>query len=159
MVLEREFLDVGRKRILNIPLIFIQRKDRFYWAHSSDGNYNVKASYTIAMNNNGERSRNSERVKGSSENRETSKVWKKLWDLNIKQKLKNFIWKCLHQVLPVGEVIWRRIGKGNGMCRRCGENMKTVEHCLFMCKDGEEVWKIAAPQWDGLADHRNNFWR
>ncbi|KAL3501710.1 hypothetical protein ACH5RR_036159 [Cinchona calisaya] len=58
-ILEKESLNVDKKRILNIPLNLNQMKDRFYWAHSFDGNYNIKVGY-----NNGERFRNSERVEG-----------------------------------------------------------------------------------------------
>ena len=45
--------------------------------------------------------------------------------MKIKQKQKPFIWKCLNQVLPVRETIFRRIGKGELICKNCSEEAET----------------------------------
>ena len=70
----------------------------------------------------------------SSRNEQTSGAWKFLWSLNMKHKLKHFIWKCLHGILPVNEVVKSRTGKGDDKCACYGEYIKTMEHMFFFCQ-------------------------
>ena len=59
----------------------------------------------------------------------TSKqMWSCLWKLNIKHKLKTFMWKCINNALPVNEVIFSRTQKGDPICKVCGEGVETVDH-------------------------------
>ncbi|XP_027167207.1 uncharacterized protein LOC113767344 [Coffea eugenioides] len=93
-----------------------------------------------------------------SRNMQGSRVWKELWGLNMKHKIKHFIWKCLRGVLPVNEVVMRRTGKGSPMCINCGEGVETLEHMLFKCDRAALIWKAAPLQWDGLEGLKNSFW-
>ncbi|XP_071933570.1 uncharacterized protein [Coffea arabica] len=69
-------------------------------------------------------------------------VWKKLWNLNIKMKLKHFLWRCLHNALPASETLFKRIGKGSNFCVCCGEKTETIEHLLFFCPTAQECGKL-----------------
>lgn len=62
----------------------------------------------------------------SSRNKEKSKAWNQLWGLNIKHKIKHFLWKCLHSILPTNEENFRRTGKSDPVCRCCGEAPETL---------------------------------
>ena len=81
-----------------------------------------------------------------------------LWNLEIKHKLKHFLWKCLHGVLPVNEVIRRRIGKGEDRCRCCGEMTETLKHMFLFCSHAEFIWNTTSIDWDGLKKYRYSFW-
>ncbi|XP_027076016.1 uncharacterized protein [Coffea arabica] len=94
----------------------------------------------------------------SSRNEQGTEVWKFLWDLNMKHKLKHFIWKRLQNILPVNEVIKRRVGRGSELCACCGEQPETVEHMFFYCKHAELIWKASPIQWDGLLEFRKSVW-
>ncbi|XP_071939998.1 uncharacterized protein [Coffea arabica] len=85
-------------------------------------------------------------------------VWKNLWHQKVKAKLKHFMWKCLQNCLPTNEVIFKRIGHGEGRCSCCGEGMETIEHLLFFCVNAKDVWKLAPVRWDGLVDKQHNLW-
>ncbi|XP_027178118.1 uncharacterized protein LOC113777281 [Coffea eugenioides] len=85
--------------------------------------------------------------------------WKHLWNLNVKQKIKVFIWKCMNNALPVRELIYDRTKLGEPICTGCGEGEETVEHLLFHCKNAEQVWNISPVQWEGVADQRGCFRR
>ncbi|XP_071912447.1 uncharacterized protein [Coffea arabica] len=84
-------------------------------------------------------------------------VWEALWKQNVKQKLKVFIWKCLHDALPVRELIFSRTNKGNPMCGGYGESVETLEHMLLQCTKAKEIWEMAPDQWDGLVHLTDNF--
>ena len=79
-----------------------------------------------------------------------TKVWKSLWKQKVSQKMKVFIWKCLHGGLPVRKLIYRRTRQGNPTCAGCGEKEETIEHLLLQFKKAKEIWKMAPVQWDGI---------
>ncbi|XP_027061009.2 uncharacterized protein [Coffea arabica] len=68
----------------------------------------------------------------------------------VNQKMKVFIWKCLHGGLPVRGEIHKRTRQGNPMCAGCGEKEESIEHLLIQCIKAKEIWKIAPVQWDGI---------
>ena len=77
---------------------------------------------------------------------------------NVKHKLKHFIWKSLKGFLLVNEVIKTRMGKGEQRASVCGNQVETLEHMFFFCKNAEAIWKCAPIKWDGLKKYRDNFW-
>lgn len=82
----------------------------------------------------------------SSRNEVNSGAWKFLWGLNVKHKIKHFVWKCLHRILPVNEVITSRTAKGDGKCYCCGEQIETLDHMMFFCQHARLIWKAAPIQ-------------
>ncbi|XP_027169409.1 uncharacterized protein LOC113769134 [Coffea eugenioides] len=77
--------------------------------------------------------------------------------MRIKHKHKLFLWKSLHQVLPGREAIVRRTGKGDIICKQCGETNETVEHIFFQCSKAKMKWNMAPLQWDGLNEYTSDF--
>lgn len=66
---------------------------------------------------------------------ENSRMWKKVWQMNIKPKLKHFLWRCLHDWLATGSTIQKRGMTVDGTCRRCGLAEETREHMFFHCSE------------------------
>ena len=60
-------------------------------------------------------------------------------------------------MLPVREDIFRRTGKGELICKQCGETNETVEHIFFQCTKAKLIWKMAPLQWDGLHEDTTDF--
>ena len=54
-----------------------------------------------------------------------------MWGLNIKHKIKHFIWNCLKNILPTNEAVSRRIRKGGSERKCCGCEVETIEYMLF----------------------------
>ncbi|XP_071924683.1 uncharacterized protein [Coffea arabica] len=79
--------------------------------------------------------------------------------MKIKHKQKLFVWKCLNQALPSREAVHKRTGKGDIICKLCGENTKTMEHIFFHCKQAQMIWRMAPLQRDGLKEHIADFRR
>ncbi|KAL3510907.1 hypothetical protein ACH5RR_030308 [Cinchona calisaya] len=147
-----------RKRIEQIPLTLYNRKDRLYWKGTKDGEYSVKSAYAATKFRQGRRGhREDSRAREACSSRRNLGVWMSLWNMNIKHKLKHFIWICLNQVVPVNEVVFRRSEKDNSFCKCCEESIQTVEHCLFFCQHAKWIWRLVPAQWEGLNDLRGNF--
>ncbi|XP_071912287.1 uncharacterized protein [Coffea arabica] len=100
----------------------------------------------------------SERMQGAetSCNQARHQMWRVLWSLNVNHKIKIFIWKRLKDVVPVKELIYRRLMKGDPICSGCGEDVETLEHMLLECNRVKEIWKLAPVQWDGIQDVTRN---
>lgn len=104
-----------------------------YWRHSKSGVYTVKSGYALAK----QRKKKLQSEKGKQEESSTEpkkdKVWKGLWNLNIKYEHKHFLWKCLQAALPVQESIFHRTKMGDPMSRCCGDEVESLEHMFFSC--------------------------
>lgn len=145
-------------RILSIPLSMYSRSDRFRWAHTSTGCYTVKSGYNAAKLYADQAKIQTAKEGESSRRDQRSRIWKHLWGLNLKHKVKHFIWKCLCGILPTNELLFRRTKKGCPICIGCGQDIETTEHLLFQCSKAVEIWKVSPLQWDGLKQHCWNFW-
>ena len=127
------------EHITSIPLSLYDRKDRLYWNHTKAGVYTVKSGYVFAK---GGRDTINRRLEPDSETSwEVRKhtVWKRLWSLNIKMKLKHFLWRCLQNGLATNEALRQRVGKGSNICYCCGEATETIEHIFFFCTKAQMV--------------------
>nr|DAD28262.1 TPA_asm: hypothetical protein HUJ06_029730 [Nelumbo nucifera] len=76
--------------ILTIPLSMEEEEDKLIWAYSKDGQYSVKSSYQIArkLNEETRRAANNQIVTQAPPS-----LWKKVWQLKVPPKIKNFIWR------------------------------------------------------------------
>nr|XP_027122200.1 uncharacterized protein LOC113739155 [Coffea arabica] len=99
----RNFCPKDAEMILSIPISLANREDNNYWIHSFNGIYTVRLAYSIQSKGQMEREQEDTKTIGTSWSSNSKKSWKHLWKLNIKHKVKIFLWKCLNQVLPCGK--------------------------------------------------------
>ncbi|XP_027152078.1 uncharacterized protein LOC113752144 [Coffea eugenioides] len=150
------------ERILSIPLSLSGREDSYYWQPQAGGEYTVNSGYKIQMKNNRQVREGGSEVAGSSYiegSQQMSQMWNTLWQLNIKHKIKLFIWKCIQGALPVREAVSRRTKIGDPICRTCGEAQETVEHLLLTCPHTVDIWKASPIHWEGAQDQQGDFRR
>lgn len=143
------------KRILSIPLSLLGREDSYYWQPKAGGEYTVNSDYKILMEKGRSVKRCNSKGDGSSNaegSQQMTQIWNTLWRLNIKQKIKLFIWKCIKGALPVREAVSRQTGRGDPICTTCGEAQETIDHLLLNCPYMMDIWKSAPIQWDGAKD-------
>ncbi|XP_071939215.1 uncharacterized protein [Coffea arabica] len=145
------------ENIMRIPISLSRSGDMHFWIRSKHGEYSVKSCYQVLLKE--ERSKGSETKgdSGSSYDDSNTQIWKTLWGLNIKHKIKLFIWRCIPNTLTARETIFRRTKQGSPFCSRCGDNMETMEHILFHCEQAQKVWKLAPVQWDGIQNQIGCF--
>lgn len=114
-------------------------KDLRLWKEERSRLFTVRSTYKIActIKRDGTTPTESSRTRD-----EKIRIWKQVWQLNIKLKLKHFGWKCVHNWLAMGETVKRKDMDINDRCKRCGFKKKTREHLLFYCPESELVWKL-----------------
>ncbi|XP_027181659.1 uncharacterized protein LOC113780035 [Coffea eugenioides] len=153
----RTFNRKEAEEILEIPISISGKDDSNYWIHSGNGIYTVNSGYKAlckgTVQHKGRRENEAETSIASS----YEKQWKWMWRLNVKSKIKHFLWKCLHGLLPVNSLVFKRTHKGDPICGGCGEQEESIEHMFFQCSKAQEVWKMAPLQWDGLREQTGNF--
>lgn len=89
------FGDETIQKILQIK-INVNKKDRLRWSLTSGGEFSVKSLYKqLSVDSN----------QSSSTAGVRSSTWKRMWNMNLIPTIKVFLWKCLHDILPVGERI------------------------------------------------------
>jgi hypothetical protein len=74
---------------------------------------------------------------GSSEG---SRVWKKLWRLNVSTKIKIFGSRVLHGLIPYQGVLANRYIGNSSLCPVCNIGCEDIMHTLFLCPRAQQVW-------------------
>ncbi|KAK6162031.1 hypothetical protein DH2020_001872 [Rehmannia glutinosa] len=134
-------IQIGREEttrsILAIPISVIHREDRLVWHHYEDGKYQVKLGYKIA------KALQEEENSTPSSSGIQGGLWKWLWGLNIPNKEKVFLWKCVHGILPTKSVMACRGVDINPLCGRCGLEVETTDHALRDCEWNTFLWTVS----------------
>ncbi|XP_027170518.1 uncharacterized protein LOC113774181 [Coffea eugenioides] len=127
--------------------------------HGADGKYAVTSGYKALISSRERSQKDIQEEVSTSWEQQNNKMWKVMWRLKIKHKLKIFLWKCLNNALPVREIIHGRTKVGDPFCRRCGEGRETVEHTLLNCREAKQIWQFAPIQWEGTQEYHGCFKR
>lgn len=77
--------------------------NKLMWKHSMSGNYKVNQAYSLihqlqTLLNNGE-----QRITMASDS-----TWKFIWNVQLPMRILNFIWKIMHDSLPVFVILNRK---------------------------------------------------
>ena len=119
-------------------------------SHGKNGQYTLRSAYEAMTRQDRQVEKRESNKEETSCVGEKERAWKQLWKIRIKQKQKLFRWKCLHYALPTREIIFKRTGKGDLICKNCGEDVETMEHISFQCRRAGIILQMASLQWDGL---------
>ena len=97
--------------IKGIPLCSFSQRDKLIWPFTPSGQYTVKLGYRFL-------DEGSTSVQASADD---SLFWKKIWDLEVPNKVKNFVWRACKEALPTKENLYRRKIAQNALCENCKE--------------------------------------
>ncbi|XP_031131672.1 uncharacterized protein LOC116033057 [Ipomoea triloba] len=115
-------------RILSTP-ISPNHHDTWCWKGDVRGQYMVRHGYHLLMHN--------FLVQDSNV---LFSDWGRLWNLPVPPKVKNFLWRCVRNILPVRDVLQsKRVWIGGG-CPFCPFDTETVTHLLCDCSIARQVW-------------------
>ncbi|XP_027155554.1 uncharacterized protein LOC113755889 [Coffea eugenioides] len=145
------------EHILNIPISLAERGDSLIWKHCKTGQYTVASGFKHLQQKMRKRREESNKREGCSYQQTDRKLWKALWKLPIKYKLKIFVWKCINNGIPTKAQIFHRTQRGEPICCGCGEKEESIEHMLLQCTIAKGIWKFALVNWDGLEDQTGYF--
>ena len=121
--------------ILRLPLSYRHVPNAIVWLHNKKGVYSVKSGYHVAR-----RVFKTEDWVESSAGPIGCQVWPKLWKLHVPNKIKVFVCRACHNILPTCENLWRsKIVEKDG-CVLCSRETETGVHALWECAIAKDVW-------------------
>lgn len=88
------FLPWDVKAILKIPRIHNDFREKSVWNYEDNGSFSVKSAYNLAVSLDAISRPSSSNIEGKNE------LWIKLWRLQMPSKIKIFLWRLLHNILP-----------------------------------------------------------
>ncbi|KAH9754875.1 reverse transcriptase domain-containing protein [Citrus sinensis] len=115
--------------ILQVPLSVRQDEDCWYWLADPKGQFTVRSCYNLL---------------NSAANVTSSRVWKRLWGLEVPGKVKHFFWRALMNVLPTVDNLRPRKVEVSPICPICNAENESVLHCLVECLFAQSCWLLSS---------------
>lgn len=125
--------------ILQIPLSTHRDEDVWYWLADPHGQYTVRSCYKMLTH---------------CTHTPTSGVWRKLWNLEVPNKVKNFLWRATTNVLPTYDNLIRRRVEVMPICSLCNHQNETVLHALVDRAFARTCWLFSSL---GFVGHCSSF--
>ena len=69
-------------------------------------------------------------------------VWKKIWQLQLPPKVKNFLWQVCRNVLPTKQPLLKRKVTADPICERCRFAVGESVHAVWSCLELGEVYGV-----------------
>jgi hypothetical protein len=69
-----------------------------------------------------------------------NKIWKTVWDLNVQNVVKHFLWWACNNLLPTNVNLFRRGVVNNKIFPLCEDEEEIVIHALWSCLAPQDVW-------------------
>ncbi|XP_026445573.1 uncharacterized protein LOC113346223 [Papaver somniferum] len=66
--------------------------------------------------------------------------WIALWKLDISQRIKLFLWKCLQNSLSTNSKLFGKVNDVDPYYTMCGTEIETTENLLLHCPYAKEIW-------------------
>lgn len=114
--------------ICRIPLSRKDVSDLVVWLHNRNKMYSVKSRYHVAR-----------KVMRTDDWVECSRglggqqVWKRLWQLEVPNKIKVFGWRACHNILPTRVNLIRRRIISDNICQCCIRLPQSAIHVIWEC--------------------------
>ena len=134
-LIKQIFLPTKAQTILSIPRSHRRTNDCMVWAYTPKGNFMVNSAYKVAITI----SQNTT-TEGASTNDTMGRFWRKIWSLDIPNKLKTFAWKASRNILPMKVYLCRCGVIDNATCEACDWVEETSGHLFWDCTKAREVW-------------------
>ncbi|XP_019082570.1 PREDICTED: uncharacterized protein LOC109125409 [Camelina sativa] len=110
-------------------------KEKLTWLPAKDGEYNIKTGYQEVVRSKGPTNTQSPGLHNFN--------WiTGLWNLQCAPEIKFFLWKALHNAIPVGSNLQECGINPTANCPHSG-NEETGVHLLFLCPFAVKVWDLA----------------
>lgn len=111
-------------------------EDRSYWAFSKTGNFTVRSCYHHLLEHKG---RDADGVPSSTSSPSLLLNW--IWDLKVPPKIRMFLWRSCHEIIPTKAVLVRRHVGTNPYFEFCSNAIETATHLFFQCPTFAELWR------------------
>lgn len=151
-LIRRIFIKGDAEAILHTPISQLGTRDKLVWNHTRNGILSVDSAYQWITNQ-----QMPDKPESSTCVAKERNMWRRLWSMNIKGKIKHFLWRAYHNILPTGNRLLQKGLQIDAICKCCGEGPETIEHLFFDCAKSQIIWKLAPTQWEGLQQYTQDF--
>lgn len=134
-LLKGHFPPSAAMKIIQTPIAWRSGEDTIWWPFSKAGDFTVKSGYYQAKHLDSKPN-----LAASASTRVPQSLWKEIWKVNIPQKIKFFLWKICHNILPVGESLRKRKIKISALCPLCMSENESIEHLFLFCDWTRMIW-------------------
>ncbi|KAF7843712.1 reverse transcriptase [Senna tora] len=134
---------LNHKRVVPLnPLS--DRMDFVAWKGCSNGNFDLKTAYTLALN-----------IKNSPPPEANHNNFSWIWKLNCHFRIQVFFWRLAHNAIACRGVLASKITNFNSLCPLCLTEEESLQYLFSQCRISNDVWqrvsRIIKPK------HANNF--
>ena len=63
---------------------------------------------------------------------------RRLWALDMLEKIKAWLWHLTHNAVPIGE--WLSSRGGEVGCKLCGHDLESISQCFWNCIEAISIW-------------------
>ncbi|KAJ4802650.1 RNA-directed DNA polymerase (reverse transcriptase)-related family protein [Rhynchospora pubera] len=107
-------------------------QDRLIFKPTTDGNFSFKGACKLLQ-------------ASVAQATVTAGTWEKVWQCNgTLPRTQMFIWKLLHDAIPVKASIAKRMRAQPPPCEVCGLEVDDAMHALFLCAKPRQCWLISS---------------
>ena len=117
-----------------MPLCPSLPPDKLVWRGTTDGIFSVRSAYHMGMEN-------TFRGRGSASSVSLeNRIWKVIWNLEVPNSVKMFMWRACNDLLPTKCNLVKRKMVEDCICPCCYREEETVVHVLWSCPAAQDVW-------------------
>ncbi|XP_078153121.1 uncharacterized protein LOC144548322 [Carex rostrata] len=117
------------------PPVSQDQEDRLIFSPASNGMFSVKKAYLKLSE------LQNQNLSGVRSPQLQKEAWRIIWRKgSIVPRLRLFLWKLVHNALPLGAVLKARTSKGDSICAVCGEENEDAAHMVFLCSFARSCW-------------------
>ena len=98
-----------------------------HWAYSKNGSFSLKSAYLL--------------VRGLNPLNWVTDYISWVWKVETLPKVHFFLWLCLHNSVPIGEVLGSRGLNLDPIYSLCNKEMESVEHLVSGCEMAKDFWQ------------------
>ena len=146
------FLPDDAQAILGIPWSNRRTKDCMIWAYTPKGTFTVNSAYKVALSLTPLKT-----MEGASHTNNQGQFWRKIWSLNVPNKLKNFAWRVSRNILPTKSNLCSRQVLDDPTCDACGVAAETSGHLFCECTCARDVWDAIGISFDNNGVRYRDF--
>lgn len=117
-----------------IPLSLRRSPDRIAQKHTPSGLFTTSSAYKLIV------SCDSLSNASSSSAENHKKLWKSLWQLQVPNKIKNFVLRTCNEALPTKMNLHHRHVTDSDICDLYGELPEDTVHAIWTGKEIAGVW-------------------
>ncbi|CAN0876708.1 Putative ribonuclease H protein At1g65750 [Linum grandiflorum] len=120
--------------ILSIPLSQTFVSDQFVWSFCRNGIYSASSGYRLSRT----LASDHEHLKSGAELHD-EQLWARIWNLQVQPKLRFFLWKIVHGILPTSDALQSRHLEIPSLCPVCSDAEESISHLFFSCSEAKRL--------------------